>query len=77
MTNSPFSKDYKPQLDWGAQNLDKQRGETVAKHLEKSRLKDPAHDLKTGLTLSERDHLLPKNFHVYSRAVPSTKGKNT
>lgn len=77
MTNSPFSKDYRPRLDWGAQNLDKQRGETVAKHLEKSRLKDPAHDMKTGLTLSERDQLMPKHFHVYSKAVPSTKGKNT
>ena len=73
MSNSPFSKDYKPRLDWGAQNLDRQRGDTVAKNLEKARLKDPAHDMKTGLTLSERDHLIPKQFHVYSRAVPKEK----
>ena len=71
MSNSPFSKNYKPKLEWGAQNLDKQRGETVAKHLEQARLKDPAHDTKTGLKISERDQMLPKKFHVYSKATRS------
>ena len=67
MTNSPFSPDYKPRLDWGAQNLDRQRGETVAKNLEKSRLANPAHDMKTGLTLNERISLLPRHFHVFTK----------
>ena len=73
MSNSPFSPDYKPKIDWGAQNLDKQRGNTVAKYLEKARLEDAAYDMKTGLKLSERDHLLPRDFHVYSKAVPSKR----
>ena len=73
MSNSPFSQDYKPQINWGAQNLDRQRGDTVAKHLEQARLKDPAHDTKTGIKLNERDHLLPRHFHVYSKAVPGKK----
>ena len=73
MSNSPFSPDYKPQLNWGAQNLDKQRGDTVTKNLEKARLKNPAHDLKIGRTLNERISLLPRQFHVFSKAVPGKK----
>ena len=73
MSNNPFSPDYKPQLNWGAQNLDKQRGDTVTKNLEKARLKNPAHDLKIGLTLNERISLLPRQFHVFSKAVPGKK----
>ena len=73
MSNNPFSKDYKPKIDWHAQNMDKQRGDTVAKNLEQARLKDPAHDLKTGLKISERDFLLPRDFHVFSKAVPGKR----
>lgn len=73
MTNSPFSKDYQPKIDWKAQNLDKQRGTSVSMHVEEIRMDKRDYGKMSGITKEERVSLLPKHFHVYSKAVP--KGK--
>lgn len=63
---SPFNENYKAQINWRPMQQVKDNGATVTKNLEKSRLKDPLHDVKKGI--SSVDKLLPKQFHVYSRA---------
>lgn len=73
MSNSPFSKDYKPQIDWGAQNLDKQRGVAVSMHVEEIRLDKRDYGKLVGISKTERVSLLPKHFHVYSKALPKEK----
>ena len=71
MSNSPFSPDYKPQLSWGAQNLDKQRATAVSIQVEKERMANRDYGKLTGISKTERMNLLPKQFHVYSKAVPN------
>ena len=63
---SPFSPEYKQQINWRPMQQVKDNGAIVSKNLEKSRMKDPLHDVKKGI--SSIDKLLPKKFHVYSRA---------
>ena len=73
MSNSPFSKDYKPQIDWKTQNLDKQRGTSVSTHVEEIRMDKRDYGKMSGISKTERVSLLPKQFHVYSKAVPKDK----
>lgn len=73
MSINPFSKDYKPQLEWGAQNMDRQRGTSVSINVEKIRMEKREYGKMAGISKAERESLLPKHFHVYSKAVP--KGK--
>lgn len=73
MTNSPFSKDYKPQIDWKTQNLDKQRSTSVSMRVEEVRMEHRDYGKMVGITKEERVSLLPKHFHVYSKAVPKDK----
>ena len=68
MSNSPFSKDYKPQIEWKAQNLDKQRGTAVSMHVEEIRMDNREYGKMAGISKTERVSLLPKLFHVYSKA---------
>ena len=72
MTN-PFSKDYKPQIDWKTQNLDKQRSTSVSMRVEEVRMEHRDYGKMVGITKEERVSLLPKHFHVYSKAVPKDK----
>ena len=53
---------------WGAQNLDKQRAQSVAQRLEEARLENRGYGTVTGLSKKEVN-LLPKLFHVYSRPM--------
>lgn len=73
MSNSPFSKDYKPQIDWKTQNLDKQRSTSVSMRVEEVRMEHRDYGKMVGITKEERVSLLPKHFHVYSKAVPKDK----
>lgn len=73
MSNSPFSPDYKPQIDWKTQNLDKQRGVAVSMHVEDIRMDRRDYGKMAGISKEERVSLLPKHFHVYSKAVPKDK----
>lgn len=63
---SPFSDNYKAQINWRPMQQVKDNGAIVTKNLEKARMKDPLHDVKQGI--STVDRLLPKQFHVYTRA---------
>lgn len=65
---SPFSTEYKAQIDWSKQQLFKTTSEIATKKLEKNRLKDASFDLRIGTVVGQRDSLLPKLFHVYSKA---------
>lgn len=71
---SPFSPNWKSPINWRTQNLDKQRGTAVSMQVEKERLSNENYGKLTGISKTERMNLLPKQFHVYSKAVPS-KGK--
>lgn len=55
-------------VKWGAQNLDNQRGTSVAKRLEEARLDNRGYGTVVGLSKKETVNLLPREFHVYSRA---------
>ena len=71
---SPFNPNYKSPINWRTQNLDKQRGTAVSMHVEGVRLENRDYGKVVGISKNERVSLLPKNFHVYSKAIPS-KGK--
>ena len=71
---SPFNPNYKPRINWTNQNLDKQRGIAVSMRVEEVRLDNRSYGKVTGISKNERENLLPRKFHVYSKAVPS-KGK--
>ena len=58
--------------DWGAQNLDKQRAQSVAKRLEENRMEKPTYGTLTGIS-NKPVNLLPKVFHVYSKAGDVSK----
>ena len=73
MSNNPFSKDYQPKINWHAQNLDKQRGTAVSMHVEEVRMEHRDYGKVVGISKTERMNLLPKHFHVYSKAVPGSK----
>ena len=74
MSANPFSKDYQPKLNWHAQNLDRQRATSVSIKVEEVRLeKNREYGKMAGISKTERVSLLPKNFHVYSKAVPRGK----
>lgn len=64
----PFSEQYKPQLNWAPLQKLKDNAEAMTKVLEKARVKDPLHDFKQGILLNQHERLLPKKFHVYSKA---------
>lgn len=68
---SPFNPNWKSPINWGTQNLDKQRSTAVSMQVEKERLANENYGKLTGISKSERVNLLPKQFHVYSKAVPS------
>ena len=68
---SPFSKDYKAQINWKGQNLDKQRAMSVSMRVEEVRMDNREYGKLTGISKNERENLLPRQFHVYSKAVPS------
>ena len=55
---------------WGVQNLDKQRAQSVAQRLEEARLDNRGYGTIAGLSAKEVS-LLPKVFHVYTKAKPS------
>ena len=74
MSANPFSKDYQPKIDWKAQNLDKQRGTSVSMHVEEVRMEHREYGKMVGISKNERVSLLPKLFHVYSKAVPGKEG---
>ena len=63
---SPFNHAYQAQINWLPMQKLQNSSNAMTKVLEKARLKDPLHDAKKGL--SPIDTLLPKKFHVYSRA---------
>lgn len=55
--------------------LEWKRGQSVSRALEKRRLQEPTYGTVTGLTKKDIP-LLPKNFHVYSKAgTANTKAK--
>lgn len=54
-------------IKWGLQNLDSKRGQSVAQRLEEARMENKNHGTVTGLSKKE-PNLLPKLFHVYSKA---------
>ena len=60
---------------WGVQNLDKQRGQSVAQRLEEARMENRGYGTVTGLSKKAEINLLPKDFHVYSKAKPSANSK--
>ena len=62
----PFNENYKAQINWRPMQALKNASETMTKNLEQSRLKDPLHDVKQGI--SSADRLMPKLFHVYTKA---------
>lgn len=64
----PFSEQYQPKINWRPMQQQKDSGTTVTKNLELARIKDALHDSKNGLLISQHDRLLPKKFHVYTRA---------
>lgn len=65
---SPFNENYKAQINWRPLQQLKDNGAIVTKNLEKSRIKDPNHDKKNGVVLNQHDRLMPKLFHIYSKA---------
>ena len=65
---SPFNANYQAKIDWKKQQIFKSAAETSTKNLEKARMANANHDRKVGLVLNEHDRLLPKLFHVYTRA---------
>ena len=74
MSSNPFSPNYQPKINWHAQNLDRQRATSVSIRVEEVRLeKDREYGKMVGISKTERVSLLPKHFHVYSKAAP--KGK--
>ena len=60
---------------WGVQNLDKQRAQSVAQRLEEARMENRGYGTVTGLSKKAEINLLPKDFHVYSKAKPSANSK--
>ena len=62
----PFSPAYQTKIKWRPMQALKNTSETMTKNLEQSRLADPLYDVKKGI--STIDKLLPKKFHVYSKA---------
>ena len=54
-------------IKWSAQNLDSQRANSVSQRLEKARMENRGYGTVTGLSKTE-PNLLPKLFHVYSKA---------
>lgn len=65
---SPFSPQYKPQLNWAPLQKLKDNSEAMTKMLEKARMKDEFHDAKQGLLINQHERLLPKKFHIYAKA---------
>ena len=65
---SAFHPAYKAQINWRPMQQVKDNGETVTKNLEKARRRDPNHDKKVGVVLNQTDRLMPKLFHIYTRA---------
>jgi len=56
-------------IKWGVQNLDNQRGQSVAKRLEEARMDNRGYGTIVGMG-KETLNLLPREFHVFTRARP-------
>lgn len=65
---SPFNPEYKAKIDWKKQQLFQTTSETATKKLEKNRMKNSNFDMRIGGLVGPKDSLLPKKFHVYTRA---------
>lgn len=61
-------------IKWGVQNLDSQRGKSVSQHLEVVRTENRNYGTLTGISKIEAN-LLPKLFHVYSKAKAPVRQK--
>lgn len=68
---SPFNPNYKAKIEWRAQNLDKQRGDTVTRLVNDARKRN--HEPGATNVTGRNPHGLldPKHFHVYMKARPS------
>ena len=62
---SPFSDNYKAQINWRPMQQVKDNGETVTKNLEKARRRDPNHDKKVGVVLNQVHRGLSDSYSYY------------
>jgi hypothetical protein len=65
---SPFNPNYKAKIDWRPMQQLANNGAAVTRNLEKSRQKNPNHDLQTGVVIAKEIRLLPRLFHIYGKA---------
>lgn len=65
---NPFNPNYRGQINWIPLQKLKDNAMAMTKVLEKARVKDPLHDKKQGVLINQHERLLPKKFHVYSKA---------
>ena len=65
---SPFNENYQAKINWRSAQIQKNNSLTTTKNLEAARMKDPNHDKKVGVVLNQHERLMPKKFHIYSRA---------
>lgn len=58
-------------IDWSTANLSYLVSTNVTKQLETARMKNKNSGTLRGISKVDRTDLLPKQFHVYQKAIPS------